>query len=143
MKNKFILYSFLLVFLFIGCKKPSPTPDLLQIQLENLKNKNMSWGLVGGSVIKDNYDVTSQFSGFTLTIGEYTYITQNSIASAWPTSGTWQFVNDNPNLVVREDGVEIDVAIANNQLTLSFTVSGIGGRVSGIDGNYVFTLTSN
>ena len=145
MKNRFLIYSFLIVVILTGCKKPTPdpTPDPLKIQLENLKNANVSWGIVGGSVVKDGYDVSSQFTGFTLTIGEFTYTTQNSLASAWASSGSWQFNANNPNKIVRDDGVLVEVNLINNVLILTFYVSNIGGRSNGINGNYTFTLTSN
>ena len=149
MKTSYITYLLFIALAIVtfNCKTktadPDPEPTALELQLESLMNNNTSWGLTGGSVLKDGYDVTSQFSGFTLNIGEFTYTTENGLLTAWPSTGTWQFVNDNPNKVIRGDGVEIDVAIANNQLTLTFSVTGIGGRVKGINGTYTFTLTSN
>lgn len=148
MQNRYIIYMALIAYLFIntGCNKSTvdPTPDPLQVQLEKLMNGNSSWGIKGGSVVKDGYDVTSQFSGFTLTLGEFTYTTQNSLASAWASSGTWQFSNNDPNKIMRKDGVLIDITLNNNQLILKFNVSGLtGGRVTGINGYYTFTLTGN
>jgi hypothetical protein len=148
MKN----YNINLVFIAIALlsigsyKKKTVTPDTpteLELQLEALMNNNSSWGLTNGSVIKDGYDVTSQFSGFTLNIGEFTYTTSNGLDTAWPSSGNWEFSNNNPNKVLRSDGVLIDVTLTNGQLTLSFTVANLGGKTSGINGNYEFTLTSN
>jgi hypothetical protein len=149
MKNKYLIYLalFTITIISVSCKDKNtdPDPTELEIQLEALMNNNSSWGLNGGSVIKDGYDVSSQFDGFILSIGEFTYATENGLTTAWPTQGTWQFVNENPNKIKRDDGVDVDVTVANNQLTLTFTVTDIGGRGNGIDGvyKYKFNLTSN
>ncbi len=148
MKNRHIIQLALIALIAFnfGCetKTVDPTdPTDLELQLEALMNNNTAWGLNGGSVVKDGFDVTSQFDGFALSIGEFTYTTQNSLDTAWPSSGNWEFVNDNPNKILRSDGVEITVNITGSKLILSYTVSNIGGKTSGINGNYEFTLTSN
>jgi len=149
MTNKFIIYLTIIISTALitqGCKPKSVEPKektALELQLEALMNNGTSWGLNGGTVMKDDYDVTSQFAGFTLTIGEFTYTTQNALATTWPSTGTWQFVNDNPSKVVRDDGIEIDVTPSNGQLKLSFSVTNLGGKITGINGIYEFFLTSN
>lgn len=147
MKNKYLLYFILssISVINVGCKDKITNlePTALELQITALMNNNSSWGLNGGTVMKDGYEVTSQFDGFVLMIGEFTYTTQNALSTAWPASGTWQFVNENPNKVERGDGVEIDINIANNQLTLKYSVTDIGGKVKGINGVYQFNLTSN
>ena len=149
MKNKYINYLILIIIATFsyGCKGTTvdPTePTTLELQLEALINNNVSWAVSGGSVVKDGYNVSSQFEGFSLSFGEFTYSTQNGLATAWPSAGIWEFVNDNPNKIIRNDGVEIDVSLINNDLVLSFNVTGVtGGRIKGIDGNYIFTLSSN
>ncbi len=148
MKNRHIIHLVLIALtaFSFGCetKTVDPTdPTALELQLEALMNNNTSWGLNGGSVVKDGFDVTNQFDGFALHIGDFTYTTQNSLNTAWPSSGNWEFENDNPNKILRSDGVEIIVNITASKLILSYTVSNIGGKTSGINGNYEFTLTSN
>ena len=87
-------------------------------------------------------DVSDQFSGFKLTVGDFTYTTVNALPSAWPASGTWSFANDSGTLVDRSDGVQITVAVSTSSLKLSFSVTGLGsgGRTKGVDGEYVFDL---
>jgi len=127
---------------FAGCKKDSSDPvgpDPLADRLTELMNGGSTWDLV--NVTKDGYDVSDQFNGFKLTIGEFTYSTTNALATAWPVSGIWAFNNDNPNSIVRDNDVIISTSISNNQLTLSFSVTGLsGGRLASVDGDYVFTL---
>jgi len=130
-----------------GCSTETiedPQPDPLQVQLNALQNGGASWSTVGGSVSKDGFDVSSQFTGFTVNFGEFTYTTQNSVDTAWSGSGTWQFSNNNPNLILRDDGVLIDVNLNGNTLVLRFTVDGTaGGRVAGIAGEFIFALSGN
>lgn len=144
MNAKNIAYIAIIVF-SIGCKGKTVDPvepTALELQLASLQNDSKPWSLTSGSVIKDGYDVSSQFSGFTLKVDDFTYITTNSIDSAWPSSGTWEFSNNNPNKIIRDDGVLMDLTLINNELTLTFNVSGLTGRVKGIDGEYTFTLLS-
>ena len=125
--------------MYTGCKKNEETP--LTQQLKLLKNGGSSW--VVSSVIKDTYDVTDQFVGFTISFDDTSYTTTNSLNTAWLATGTWAFQDNNPDLILREDGTSISVSTANNQLVLSFFSSGpIGGRVEGVSGDYVFTLIS-
>ncbi len=129
-----------------GCKnkEDDPQADALAQQLGRLVNGGLSWGVVGGSVTKDGYDVTGQFSGFLLTIGaDYTYETANSTGIAWPAAGTWQFNNSNPNELLRDDGVLIEiVSLSPDRLILKFTVEETsGGRIGGITGEFTFELT--
>lgn len=147
--RNYILYTVLALALLslAGCKDDSSDPkvDALNKQLAALQNKGSSWVMgATGSVKKDNFDVSSQFAGFKLTIGNKTYTTQNSLASAWKTSGTWDFQGENPNRVVRDDGTEISVSISNNTLTLTFTVPGSNSNVrsGSIAGTYEFRLVS-
>ena len=148
MNNKHIISLVLigLIAFSFGCEPktvdPAKSTDL-ELQLEALMNNNTAWGLNGGTVVKDGFDVSSQFDGFALSIGEFTYTSQNSLNTAWPSAGSWEFINDNPNKILRSDGVEITVNITASKLVLSYTVSNIGGKASGINGNYEFTLTSN
>jgi len=149
MKNRYLnSLAIIAIALFsFGCDGTNPTPDAdptaLELQLEALMNNNNSWGLTSGTVTKDGFDVTNQFDGFELNIKEFTYTTQNSLDTAWPGSGNWEFVGENPNKIERSDGVEITVNITGSNLSLSYTVTNVGGKGNGIDGNYVFTLTSN
>ena len=147
MKNFKDIFAILIVLSFsfyVGCKNDNgsdPEPDFLAEKLEELMNGGSSWTM--NSVTKDGYDVSDQFTGFVLTVGEYTYSTQNSLSSAWPSSGTWKFNDTSGTVIKRDDGTLISVSISGTQLTLSFTATGVtGGRKASVDGDYVFVLGS-
>lgn len=142
---KFITALSCLTVLLIcsSCKDDKETKSPVEEQLQTLVNGS-PWILAGNTVLKDGFDVSSQFTGFTLTFSESNFSTTNSLPSAWPNAGTWQFVNENPNKIIRGDGVEIDLQLADNKLILNFMVSdpNSGGRGLSVAGEYQFTLES-
>lgn len=147
MNKSIYTIALICLVLIIGCKKDDvePTPDPAQEQLINLMNGGVSWVVSDqGAVYKDNYDVTNQFAGFKLTIGEFNYSTENSTSNAWPTSGSWQFVDNDLNRIERNDGVLIMVVLSGNNLTLTFNVeeANTGGRYFDVPGEYSFHLVS-
>lgn len=148
--TKYTFAAFLLIasLVFTRCKDEGVDPKVavLDEQLSVLMNSGSSWVLgTTGSVMKDNVDVSSQFAGFKLTIGNKTYTTQNSLNHVWKSSGTWNFKGDNPAQIIKDGSVEISVNHANNSLTLTFTTAGKsegGGRLNSVSGEYVFRLVS-
>lgn len=144
---KKILYTIIIFISVLGIMVltscPGPGPTEIEEQLKALRNNGSPWVLASGGVVKDGYDVSDQFTGFKLTIGEYTYSAQNSLASAWPALGTWEFNNDQINSILRDDVVVIGVALDGSSLILTYTVSIIpGGRIAGVSGDYIFNLVS-
>lgn len=147
MKNlKFIILSVILISLttIIGCKSDSDDPASdTELRLSELENGGISWVLASNGVTKNGFDVSDQFSGFKLTINGFSFATENSLSGAWPASGTWEFVNNNPNLILRSDGVQITVDYSVSSLQLTFIGSGSsGGRSDSVDGEYQFHLVS-
>ena len=147
MKNIKDIFSIVLIISFVtysSCKKKGtdPQPDPLADRLEELINNGSSWEV--SEVTKDGYDVTDQFNGFTLTIGEFTYTTTNALESAWSSSGTCSFLNNDASTILRDDDTIIDVGISGGQLTLTFSVDDLssGGRLRGINGDYQFVMLS-
>ena len=141
MKNQYISILFIAcTVLIIGCKSDSADPTPQDNQKTLLINNGLSWTL--GTVTKDGLDVTDQFAGFKLTVGDFTYTTVNALPSAWPASGSWSFANEAGTLVDRNDGVQITVSVSTTSLKLTFNVTGLGdgGRVKGVDGTYIFDL---
>lgn len=141
------IFSIILIISFstyMGCKKKGtdPQPDPLADRLEELVNNGSSWE--ASKVMKDGYDVTSQFDGFVLTIGEFTYTTVNGLESAWPVLGSWAFYENDPSTILRDDNILIDVSISGETMILTFSISDLpsGGRLLGINGSYEFTLIS-
>ncbi len=113
-------------------------PSAEQIRLQE---HSATWAL--GSVTNDGNDVTSQFTGFSLSIDQFSFTTENG-GNAWPTSGTYSFIENDLDRLQRSDGVEITIdAINNDDLSLSFQVSTLpGGRTAGITGNFIFSLVT-
>lgn len=141
MKHQYISIALIICFAFIsGCSSSSDDPTPQDNQKILLTNNGVAWQL--GTVTKDGLDVTDQFTGFKLTVGDFTYTTVNALPSAWPASGIWTFANDAGTLVARNDGVQITVVVSTTSLKLTFNVTGLGdgGRIKGVDGEYVFNL---
>ncbi len=111
-------------------------PSPLDQRLEEL---TATWSL--NSVTNDNLDVTSQFTGFTLTVtGNQTYSTTNG-GNAWPASGTFEVLQQNLDILRRDDNVEVNiVSITDTALVLSFNVNSVRGSAHGITGSFVFNL---
>jgi hypothetical protein len=149
---KKIVYTFIIFISMLGIMvltscpgtdPPDPDPEPKEEQLLALMNNGSSRVLASGGVVKDGYDVTDQFTGFKLAIGKYTYSTQNSLAGAWPASGTWEFNNGQINSIKRDDDVVISLALNGSNLTLTFTaLAPPGGRIEGLAGDYTFNLKS-
>lgn len=128
-----------------GCSKDDGgNPSPLDEQLMLLENQSKSWVLTGGSVIKDDFDVSDQFTGFKLTITGFNYMTENSLSGVWASQGTWTFKDNQVTTLERNDGILVTINnISSSQLVLSFTdPNGSGGRYSSIPGDYAFTLVS-
>lgn len=128
-----------------GCSKDdggSPSP--IDVQLMLLENQSKSWVLAGGTVIKDDFDVSDQFTGFKLTITGFNYTSENSLSGVWADQGTWSFKDNQITAMERNDDIIVTINnISSSQLVLSFTdPNGTGGRYSSIPGDYVFTLVS-
>ncbi|MCB0488238.1 MAG: hypothetical protein KDC99_07170 [Cyclobacteriaceae bacterium] len=128
-----------------GCRKKSddPGPTALDLRLEELMNDGTNWVLGSDGVTKDGLDVTDQFAGFKLTIGNKTYSTVNGLSPVWEPTGTWDFQSDNPDLIVRDGSTQVTVNLSTSALTLIFTAAGVpGGRVKSVSGEYQFHLVS-
>ncbi len=146
-----IKYIFSTLFIFgiialTGCKSKSsdPAPSALDLRLEELVNGGTNWIIGSGGVVKDGLDVTDQFTGFKLTIGNKTYSTVNGLSPVWESSGTWDFQNNNPDKILRDGAIEITVDISSSALILIFNAEGVsdGGRVKSVSGEYKFHLVS-
>jgi len=134
------------IMVLTGCKDDptEPTVSELEQQLAALMNGGKSWVAGSSGIIKDGFDVTDQFTDFKLTVGNKTYNVANGLSHVWPTSGTWDFQNNNPNLILRDGATGIAVAFSGATLTLSFTADGSasGGKVRSVSGEYQFNLVS-
>lgn len=90
MKKINIIVSALVVvslLLVAGCKKDDPQPETERIQKLLASG---TWQVE--SVLVNETDQTSTFSGLTLSFTPTTYSTTNGDV-VWPASGTWAFVD--------------------------------------------------
>lgn len=61
--------------------------------------------------------------------------------SAFPdVAGKWKF-NSDQSKIIFNTGKEMVFELTDNTLELNFTVSATGGRVSGLDGHFIFELS--
>lgn len=109
---------------------------------QRLRELTASWAVA--SVTNDGNDVTSQFSGFILTVsGSQTYSTING-GNPWPAQGTFTLVDNNLDAFLRDDNVQVNiVSIDQTNLALTFqitTVRGTAQGVNGITGSFTFNL---
>ena len=128
-------------FVLIACKDDEAEPTAEELQVDKL---TATW-IVGtaGSVSRDGIS-SDEWEDFTLTLGENTYTTTNTYPDVWPIQGSWSFVEDNLNQIVRADGLIINVDMSEDEetLTLRFTQPDktTNGRIAGVAGEYTFVL---
>ena len=138
---KYFLSLFFAFILFISCKSIDPDSliiDPLELQAGLLDG---SWKLKDlSSAIKDG-NIEGSFSDLELIIygsnkqgGNYTTV-NTSDKNVWPEKGTWEFYNDDPNKILRNDSVLITISISDTTLNSSFIV--IGGLK---EGNWEFSF---
>lgn len=126
--NSFIIFSFL--FHIEGCKEAELTPNE---RTEELLIAH-AWQM---TEVKIDGIVSDLYSGLTLSFGSKTYTSTNG-GKVWLASGTWEFVGDNGDKILRDDGLEVIVeSLTESQLVLSFTWNSTtfdGGRVGSLKG---------
>lgn len=139
--SQLIFYALSIIFLsplIFSCKKNDPNPEE-----EKLKELAASWTLE--TVVNDGQDVTSQYTGFILSVeGTKTYSTING-GNPWPAQGTFDFVNQNFDLFRRDDGINVTIAnLTPTDLSLTFNITTVRGTANGsegITGAFTFNLT--
>lgn len=144
MKTKLSLLALILITgaLWSSCKKDPPPPKTPEEeQTEKLVG---TWIVASGSnaVTIAGNDVTTDWAAFefTLTDGGYNS-TGASSTEVWPASGNWSFATGDVTTIIRTpDGVEVTVNVTETALLMQFTYSSTGGRLDGVDGNWVFNM---
>ena len=124
---------------FSACKKDPVTPKTdEELQLEKLEK---TWIVESGSnkvTIAEN-DVTDEWTSFELTFTEGNYTSSGAASTdVWPAGGTWSFATDDVTIIQR-DGIDISINVSDNTLLMTFTYT-TGGRLDGVDGNWVFNM---
>ena len=136
--KKLFSIIFFLILIISSCKSVSDEKiiDPLEVQA-NLLDGN--WRLKDpSSAVKDG-NVEQTFSSIELVIygstkigGNFSTINSSS-DDVWPTSGSWNFHNDDPNQLMRNDSIIMSISVTDTTLNTSFIVSG-GLK----EGNWVF-----
>jgi len=128
--------TLLLAFLLIGCGKEDLTPNAQTEKLLRARVWELTETKIDG-VISNLYD------GLTLTFGSKIYSTTNG-GKLWPASGTWDFIGGKGAMIIRNDGLEIEVIKADAaNLTISFfwySTIYEGGRKGSLSGLHVMTF---
>lgn len=145
MKYLYKLLPILFIALFVSCEEgggDDPIPVTFEEKLQG------TWSM--SSVKIDGSDVSSDFSGFSITFdANLNYTISNGGTTFVQTSGSWGTASSNDNGATGFlNGITNQVTLAfsneNKTLTLSFTVDtttfGLGGKGDGLAGNYVFVL---
>ena len=143
MKTLLKLVPIVLLFLTIGCGGggEDPNPVAEPTTLDKLQG---TWNL--STVTRDGVDVTSEFTGFKLVIVNKDYTITNG-GTAWlESSGTLSISGDNATSIDSMGGItNIALEFSNDNKTLKLTYAidstVVGGKTTGLAGNYVFVLT--
>ncbi|GAB2496007.1 MAG: hypothetical protein EP311_06645 [Cytophagales bacterium] len=152
----YLFLAALLILALPSCGGDDPTPEppksAEELATEALTGSGtQSWVVSGGgSVTRDNRDVTDIYSGFELILNagsSKTYTSRNS-NELFDQSGNWAFAGTNFDKFTLTGskpaaGREISFTQENNTLRLQLTIPAPGARINGtfaIAGNYTFTL---
>lgn len=145
------IFLFLTIYTMTGCGSdgddPTPPPvnnqpTLAELRTDVLEKIGATW--TSSSVTRESINVQDDFANFSLTIGEGTYSSQNG-KHVWPASGSWSWVDDKTDQILRDDNVVIDLTVETDKLTLSFDIDedvfGIG-RTQTTTSSFVFVLVN-
>jgi len=140
--TKFNLISFQSVVFFMvmmSCKGDDPGIRLEDLQNETRTKLIGTWNSI--TITKDNADVTGEFSAFTIDFSSTGFSTTNG-EGIWPTSSSWDFKTGSSDVIIRNDLVEISLTFSANDtdLSMAFSLSNPGGRITSIAGEYVFLV---
>lgn len=141
--NKRIL-NLIVLFVLVGlgaCKDDGPS------QQEVMTNKLTASVWTNATVTHEvDGDLSFQYENFAIQFtnqkaNDYSgnFLVSNG-GSAFPdVTGKWKF-NSDLTKIIFDTGKEMDFILTETKLELEFTVSATGGRVSGLDGHFIFEL---
>lgn len=121
---------------FTSCKKNTLSAQ----EIAKMKLIANTW--IMQSVRVDGVDQTAIYKGLTINFTPATYETTNG-GVVWPASGTWKFTSSDFTTLKREDGIEVQVEVADETLNLSLTWAKTtlsGGRLGSIKGRHIFSF---
>lgn len=125
----------------LHCSSSDPEPELTEEE-KQMERLTKTWVL--GTVRYGEENISGRFDGFVLTLTDAkTYTAGGNLGDydfePFKASGSWDFKNNNLNLLSRNDGVDMSAQVTDNSLVLIFTMTEANGRVAGL-GEYRFDL---
>jgi len=141
---------FCLLFISQGCKKEKgPGQSIEDIQLGKLSK---TWTMTPSSVTLDG-TVQPGYDNFTLTLSgtagstSFGYSTAGRpTTSPWPSSGNWSFGTTPETEIIRDpntqDVLNMTYSVTDTQLQIIFNFTGAGypGRISNVNGQWIFVF---
>jgi len=126
------------IVLAISSCETTITPPDLEMEREDLLSAS-SWNV--SEVSQSGNDISEAFTGATITFqsdGSYTTTIDPIFDDAWPANGSWLLLSVD---LISVNGVEMTLSnVSASSITLSYVVQNSGGRISGLDGDYVMKL---
>ena len=94
-----------------------------------------SWTLKSGSsIMLDGQNVSLNYPGFAISSTDGLYATLNG-GDLFNASGTWTWDDAEAGFITLDDGKEVTIVTLTETLfKFTFTISGTGGEVNGVDG---------
>jgi len=139
--NKLGAAQVIIVIAFVvitGCGKKE---TISQTTLNTNILSSHGWKLQ--SLMVDNVDKTTLYSGMTLSFTATTYTTTKG-SPVWASNGTWTFSGNDGKMITRDDQIDVSIdQIADSQLVLSLTWNKTtlgAGRQASVSGKHVYTL---
>ena len=137
-----ILTLVLLCTITFSCGEEESEPASENEEIIQLQKLAKTW--IPVTIMKDDEEVSSRFPGFTITFTQQkTYATTLNRGGfdvePFKASGTWDFGDNNLNVVSRDDGVDMNISVTETRLTLRFQIVNPNGRTLGL-GEYDFEL---
>ena len=132
-----------------GCKDDAPAPPSEESVRTGLLAKSWSVGTSANAVTLDTADEIANWPGFSVNFSaDGTYTASNVSVGrevVWPATGKWAYkgtTGADLNTIIREDGVNINIAISETTLQMTFNYTESGGRTDGTEGDWVFNMNN-
>lgn len=146
MIKRIILITLVLISM-IACSAEDETGIVTEDQKQIITHA-LSKKWTASKVMFDTRDVTSEWTNFILEFDQSQKYTATALSEksvlVWPASGSYTFPKaDNPNLILRNDGIEISIAdVTEDSAALSFKIAGRStqARTGALTGQYIFMM---
>ena len=145
-KLLFAIAIIMMVLALVDCKSKGedPGPSDQDLQLEKL---TAAWTCTAATRDDVNQDGYTNFKlNISGTAGSDSFgysASGRPSLSPWPASGTWKFGSNTMSELLRDSNIPVSYSVTDTELQLTFTYSGSGfnGRVSEVEGQWVFKFS--